>query len=95
MAKFQIFVPSSYAFLVQCDDRDVINWRELMNEARQAVEPELREHWQRYRQLLELSTKQALAKDATLDEVMAYTCTPGMYYPCPEWLAAKARVEEG
>lgn len=89
--RIYIHVPSSRTFLVTCNGQTAINWRELEQEARQSIEPTLRKRWQEYRQRIAMSTEQAQAPDATLDEVMQYVCSPEMEYVCPPELAAKAK----
>lgn len=91
--QFYIRVPSSRVFLVMCDGQEAKNWRELMNEARQATEPELRQRWQEYRQREMLTAVMAIEPGASLDDVMGFVCSPNMEYPCPDELAAKAIVE--
>jgi len=77
-------------FLVTCNGQEAENWRDLIAEARQAVEPELRERWQEYRQREMATVEQAVEPDAGLDEVMGFVCSPSMEYACPPELASKA-----
>ena len=89
--RYRIFVPSEYAFLVRRGSEDAENWRELLGEAKQAVQDAYIADWQAY--WTQVACVAAERKNTTTVEGVTWhvaLVTPEMYYPCPPELAAKA-----
>lgn len=90
---YHIYIPSPRSFLVTVNYQVVSNWRDLQAEARAAVEPAIRERWIAYWQRAAQLAHQAQQAE-TLEDLMTLILQPGMYYPCPQELAAKAAGPE-
>jgi len=66
-----------------------LNWRELVDQAQQAIEPELRHRWTVYWQ--NCVARAAVAQNASNASDMMVTVTlPLDYYSCPPEIAARA-----
>jgi hypothetical protein len=66
-----------------------LNWKELADEAMQSITPELRRRWLAYWN--SVAVRASIAQEATdVNEMLKTIALPSPYYPCPEYLAAKA-----